>query len=113
MNQCLTSQSVSSEEDALHQLFVADMNRAMGSHDLNLDSTRSHCIYTLHLVLTTATGTYRICTRAPLSWEGRTDKHRFIEKEGHSFLILCSLCVLGGLSLSCRPKFLKCIARGH
>lgn len=36
-------------DDALHCLFAADMARAVGEHDLNADSTRSHCIYTLHL----------------------------------------------------------------
>ena len=40
---------VATEEEALHLLFSAHMNRAMGAHDLNEASTRSHCIYTLHL----------------------------------------------------------------
>lgn len=40
---------VQSEEEALHQLFNGDTNRQIGSHQMNLNSSRSHTIFTIHL----------------------------------------------------------------
>jgi kinesin family member 6/9 len=37
------------EEEALNQLFEGETNRTIAEHRLNKNSTRSHCIYTLHL----------------------------------------------------------------
>jgi kinesin family protein 6/9 len=37
------------EEDALNQLFEGETMRTVGSHSLNKDSSRSHCIYTIHI----------------------------------------------------------------
>lgn len=37
------------EEDALNQLFEGETNRNYAAHELNSHSSRSHCIYTLHI----------------------------------------------------------------
>lgn len=37
------------EQDALRLLFEGDVNRAVAEHQLNAASTRSHCIFTLHI----------------------------------------------------------------
>ncbi|XP_053568908.1 kinesin-like protein KIF9 [Bombina bombina] len=39
----------SSEDDALNLLFEGGTNRIIGSHILNKNSSRSHCIFTIHL----------------------------------------------------------------
>jgi len=38
-----------SEEEALNLLFEGETNRTIAEHKLNKSSTRSHCIYTLHI----------------------------------------------------------------
>jgi len=45
----LTHLIASSEEEALSYLFEGETNRAIASHQLNRNSTRSHCIFTMHL----------------------------------------------------------------
>eukprot|EP01116_Phalansterium_solitarium_P017393 TRINITY_DN4272_c0_g1_i1.p1 TRINITY_DN4272_c0_g1~~TRINITY_DN4272_c0_g1_i1.p1 ORF type:complete len:575 (-),score=230.29 TRINITY_DN4272_c0_g1_i1:2003-3727(-) len=45
----LTQQTVTSEEDAMKLLFEGDMNRSIASHALNKVSSRSHCIFTIHV----------------------------------------------------------------
>lgn len=45
----LTHQVANSEEEALHLLFEGETNRSIAEHQLNKSSTRSHCIFTLHL----------------------------------------------------------------
>ncbi|KAF3836312.1 hypothetical protein F7725_028870 [Dissostichus mawsoni] len=45
----LSLHPVHSEEEALNLLFEGEMNRVIGSHALNRNSSRSHCIFTLHL----------------------------------------------------------------
>ncbi|KAK5849888.1 hypothetical protein PBY51_014187 [Eleginops maclovinus] len=45
----LSLHPVHSEEDALNLLFEGDMNRIIGSHALNRNSSRSHCIFTVHI----------------------------------------------------------------
>lgn len=40
---------VSSEEDALNLLFLGDTNRAIAATEMNQNSTRSHCIFTIIL----------------------------------------------------------------
>ncbi|CDW82929.1 kinesin motor domain-containing protein [Stylonychia lemnae] len=37
------------EEDALNQLFEGDMNRTVSEHQLNKASSRSHCVFTIHI----------------------------------------------------------------
>lgn len=37
------------EEQALNYLFEGETNRTVSSHQLNKESSRSHCIYTVHL----------------------------------------------------------------
>ena len=39
----------SSEEDALNQLFEGDLNRTVSEHQLNKASSRSHCVFTIHI----------------------------------------------------------------
>jgi kinesin family protein 6/9 len=38
-----------SEEEALNIFFEGDTNRAVAAHSLNASSSRSHCIFTIHL----------------------------------------------------------------
>ena len=37
------------EEEALNMLFEGDTNRTISEHQLNKTSSRSHCIYTIHI----------------------------------------------------------------
>ena len=43
----LSMQAVTSEEDALNLLFLGDTNRAIAATEMNQNSTRSHCIFTI------------------------------------------------------------------
>jgi kinesin family protein 6/9 len=43
----LSLQKVASEEDALNMLFLGDTNRAIAATEMNQNSTRSHCIFTI------------------------------------------------------------------
>uniref|UniRef100_A0A7N8XZS6 Kinesin-like protein n=1 Tax=Mastacembelus armatus TaxID=205130 RepID=A0A7N8XZS6_9TELE len=45
----LSLHPVHSEEVALNLLFEGEMNRIIGSHALNRNSSRSHCIFTIHI----------------------------------------------------------------
>lgn len=45
----LSMHSVESEEDALNMLFLGDTNRAIAATEMNQNSTRSHCIFTVVL----------------------------------------------------------------
>ncbi|KAM5157987.1 kinesin-like protein KIF9 [Mantella aurantiaca] len=45
----LSVHHVPSEEHALNLLFEGETNRIIGSHVLNKNSSRSHCIFTIHL----------------------------------------------------------------
>lgn len=45
----LSMHAVSSEEDALNLLFLGDTNRAIAATEMNENSTRSHCIFTIML----------------------------------------------------------------
>lgn len=45
----LSQNPVSNEEDALNALFVGDTNRMIAETPMNQASTRSHCIFTIHL----------------------------------------------------------------
>lgn len=45
----LTHQIANNEEEALHLLFEGETNRSIAEHQMNKSSTRSHCIFTLHL----------------------------------------------------------------
>jgi kinesin family protein 6/9 len=40
---------VNTEEEALHCLFDGEMNRTIAEHQLNKRSSRSHCVFTMHL----------------------------------------------------------------
>ena len=40
---------VNNEEEALELLFVGENNRTISEHKLNKNSSRSHCIFTIHL----------------------------------------------------------------
>jgi kinesin family protein 6/9 len=37
------------EEEALNVLFTGETNRAIAAHDMNKSSSRSHCVFTVHL----------------------------------------------------------------
>ena len=50
----LSMHMVSSEEDALNLLFLGDTNRAIAATEMNQNSTRSHCIFTVVLEKRTA-----------------------------------------------------------
>ncbi|KAK1748160.1 kinesin family protein [Skeletonema marinoi] len=45
----LSMHMVSSEEEALDLLFIGDTNRAIAATEMNQNSTRSHCIFTIML----------------------------------------------------------------
>jgi kinesin family protein 6/9 len=45
----LTYQLAASEEDALNLLFEGETNRSIGTHFLNKESSRSHCIFTIRI----------------------------------------------------------------
>mmetsp|Transcript_14032 Transcript_14032/g.14066 ORF Transcript_14032/g.14066 Transcript_14032/m.14066 type:complete len:623 (+) Transcript_14032:287-2155(+) len=45
----LSQSIVNTEEEALNQLFEGETNRTIAAHLLNKNSTRSHCVYTVHL----------------------------------------------------------------
>jgi hypothetical protein len=42
---------VQSEEDALNALFLGDTNRMIAETPMNQASTRSHCIFTIHVTV--------------------------------------------------------------
>uniref|UniRef100_A0A8B9LQK1 Kinesin-like protein n=1 Tax=Astyanax mexicanus TaxID=7994 RepID=A0A8B9LQK1_ASTMX len=45
----LTLHPVHNEEEAFNLLFEGEMNRIIGEHALNKNSSRSHCIFTIHI----------------------------------------------------------------
>jgi kinesin family protein 6/9 len=45
----LTKKQADNEEDALQMLFEGENNRTIAEHRLNKTSSRSHCIFTVHL----------------------------------------------------------------
>lgn len=45
----LTLETCNNEEEALNHLFEGETNRTVAEHKLNKSSTRSHCVYTIHL----------------------------------------------------------------
>nr|XP_046211040.1 kinesin-like protein KIF9 isoform X2 [Oncorhynchus gorbuscha] len=45
----LSLHPIHSEEEALNLLFEGEMNRIIGAHALNKNSSRSHCILTVHI----------------------------------------------------------------
>jgi len=45
----LTKLTATSEEEALNLLFEGETNRAIAEHQMNKNSTRSHCVFTVHL----------------------------------------------------------------
>ena len=50
----LTRVPVSSEEEALAQYFVGEQGRSTAFHVLNTHSSRSHCVFTLHVEMRTS-----------------------------------------------------------
>ncbi|KAL6745955.1 kinesin-like protein [Haematococcus lacustris] len=50
----LTLVDVSTEEEALAQYFVGEQGRSTAQHVLNAHSSRSHCVFTLHLEMRTS-----------------------------------------------------------
>ena len=45
----LTTRHAENEEAALEMLFEGENNRTIAEHKLNKNSSRSHCIFTIHL----------------------------------------------------------------
>jgi kinesin family protein 6/9 len=45
----LSQHICTNEEEALNFLFEGESNRTVGEHTLNKESSRSHCIYTIHV----------------------------------------------------------------
>lgn len=45
----LSMTPVASEEEALNALFLGDTNRMIAETPMNMASTRSHCIFTIHV----------------------------------------------------------------
>ncbi len=61
----LSMQKVSSEEDALNLLFLGETNRVIAATEMNQNSTRSHCIFTI--VLEKRTSGADVVTRSKLN----------------------------------------------
>ena len=49
----LSTVAISTEEEGINQLFIGDTNRAIAETPMNQASTRSHCIFTIHLEIMT------------------------------------------------------------
>ena len=45
----LSTHVVNNEEEALNLLFEGETNRTISGHHLNLQSSRSHCVFTIHI----------------------------------------------------------------
>merc|ERR1719254_324746 len=45
----LSNPIAATEEEALHVFFQGDTNRHVAEHALNKGSTRSHCVFTIHV----------------------------------------------------------------
>ena len=45
----LSKHTVTNEEEAFNLLFEGESNRTISEHQLNKESTRSHCLFTIHL----------------------------------------------------------------
>lgn len=45
----LSQNAVASDEDALNALFIGDTNRMIAETPMNQASTRSHCVFTIHV----------------------------------------------------------------
>ena len=45
----LSKHTVNNEEEAFNLLFEGESNRTISEHQLNKESTRSHCLFTIHL----------------------------------------------------------------
>ena len=45
----LSTVPIATEEDGINQLFIGDTNRAIAETPMNQASTRSHCIFTVHI----------------------------------------------------------------
>jgi len=45
----LSMKTATCEEEALNLLFEGETNRAIAEHQMNKNSTRSHCVFTMHL----------------------------------------------------------------
>lgn len=50
----LTKVEVGSEEEALMQYFAGDQGRSTAGHVLNAQSSRSHCVFSLHVEMRTS-----------------------------------------------------------
>ncbi|KAM4042914.1 kinesin-like protein KIF6 isoform 1-T1 [Anomaloglossus baeobatrachus] len=67
----LSLQPASTEEDALNLLFLGDTNRMIAETPMNQASTRSHCIFTIH-----------ICSKEPGSATVRRAKLHLVDLAG-------------------------------
>ncbi|XP_068604371.1 kinesin-like protein KIF9 [Brachionichthys hirsutus] len=63
----LSLHAVRSEEEALGFLFEGEMNRVVGSHALNRNASRSHCVFTLHTACHAWTLSDAACVASRLS----------------------------------------------
>merc|ERR1719402_512202 len=45
----LSCHHVTTEEEALNLLFEGELNRVVSEHQLNVHSSRSHCIFTIYI----------------------------------------------------------------
>lgn len=63
----LTYQQVASEEEALNLLFEGETNRSIGSHILNKESSRSHCIFTIRVESKSLTSSEEKYTQSKLN----------------------------------------------
>jgi kinesin family protein 6/9 len=78
---------VQSEEEALHALFNGDTNRQIGSHQMNLNSSRSHTIFTVHLEMRSRVDSSEKVISSKLNLVDLAGSER-IKKTGSSGLVL-------------------------
>ncbi|CAL8293817.1 unnamed protein product [Lota lota] len=63
----LSLHPVQNQDEALDLLFEGEMNRIMGAHAMNNHSSRSHCIFTLHIQSRSRSLSGATCLRSKLS----------------------------------------------
>ena len=83
----LTKMIVNNEEEALNLLFEGETNRAMASHQLNRNSTRSHCVFTVFVESRSRVESSEKVTRGKLNLVDLAGSER-IKKTGSDGVIL-------------------------
>lgn len=83
----LTKMICATEEEALSYLFEGETNRAIAAHQLNRNSTRSHCVFTVHVESRSRVESTEKVTRGKLNLVDLAGSER-IKKTGSDGMIL-------------------------